>query len=275
MKLDEVEYFYNQLDELKLYNELNETLYYRLISTYIPNVLPSDDRVKLTNYFIHKVYKRTGKKLDRKDRFILELVKVSKNYHTDRKKSLSIKDSKKCCLCGVDFNDGLPEDFDRKIDILNPITYFSNRNNILEKCIDHIIPISKIGDNQQSNLQFICSVCNTGKNDICAVLDKLNLFSERVYIENVEKFKAYQEGIIKNSIDKNVNKVNFYPLNLYYRVIGRYKKCFLCNSTNKLLTTMPRDAETLYTFDNLIPVCYDCLEKNDTISNIRYCEANY
>ena len=274
MKLDEVEYFYEQLDVSKLYNELNDTLYYRLVSTYIPNVLPSEDRIKLTSYFIDKVYERTGKKLDRKNKFILELVKISRNYHIHRKKDLNIKDVQRCCLCGINFNEGLPKNFDNKIDILNPITYFSNRNKIHEKCIDHILPISKIGANEQTNLQYICSICNMGKTDICTVLDKLNLFSERVYIEDREVFKSYQKEFFGNHSERGANKVNFYPLSLFYRVVSRYQKCCLCNSTDKLLTTMPRDSETLYTFDNLIPVCYDCLDNNDTISKMRYYEIN-
>lgn len=272
---EEIEYFYNQVDETKIYDEINNLLYYRLISTYIPNKLPSDgtDVALLINYFIKKVYNRTGKKLDRKNKFILDLVKISRNYHTHRKYDLKIDDIDRCCYCGIDFKNGLDKNFYNKLDILNPITYFSNRHKIHEKCIDHILPISKIGSNEQSNLQYICSVCNSAKKDICTVLDKLNLFSERVLIEDIENFKENQSMYINNHKEFNPDKTNFFPLSLFYRVISRYDGCSICSCKDKLLTIMPIDNETLYTIDNLVPVCYDCLSYKDTIRNIRYLEV--
>ncbi|WP_179863560.1 HNH endonuclease [Bacillus cereus] len=247
--------------------EIFDFLFKKLIATYIPNILPSSHPLELQKYFINKVFDRTGLKLDNKDPFINKLVVYSLDYHNKQRKSSHFSPTKFCNLCKMSFSNGhigLPSGV---MDILNPGTYFSNTTKQEDPKMDHISPISKFGNNDLENFQTLCFVCNSGKSNICSQYDKYNLFNERVKIEHLEKFKKDEYIAIEN--DKK--PFNFLSNSLYTRVILRDKSCYFCHGKqNSSLTMMPLDRDTLYTYDNLITICYDCLNTYDTIKDIRF-----
>jgi len=83
-------------------------------------------------------YKNSGKISIKKNEYI---TKKRKNFNNSLRYDIMKRDNFKCCLCGK-----------------SPA---KDSNVILE--IDHILPITKGGDNNFDNLQTLCKDCNIGK----------------------------------------------------------------------------------------------------------------
>jgi 5-methylcytosine-specific restriction endonuclease McrA len=269
--LDELLDFFPTLDmDKKIYSfeeEMHDFLFKKLISTYIPNKLPSSHPLELQKYFVDKVYSRTGKKLEKRNQFISKLIVYSMAYHNTNRKTSMLDPEIYCNLCKMSFVDGHLGLDPGTMDILNPGTYFSNLTKQEDPKIDHISPLSKFGNNDVENFQTLCFVCNSGKSDISSQYDKYNLFNERVRIERFEEFRELEI----HGFESKKSAFYFLPYSLFFRVINRDGKCVYCDqSENRSLTMKPIDKDSLYTYDNLVTICYSCLKTDDNIKEIRF-----
>jgi len=242
--------------------EYSELMEHRLIATLIPNELPYDDPLRLQKYFAEKLSERTGEEYGIKSKLVNRLMRLTKNFHENRInccKAREIVDDGKCKNCNYDFKNGHKGIKEGGFyDLLNPGSYPLNEARMLDSKMDHIVPVSKIGGNNKDNFQYLCYICNSGKDNMCTNLDKLNLYSERVKIEKREAFLRQEEDF------------RFLPYALFFRVINRDCGCRFCNKKEYSLTVMPIDKDVLYTYDNLVTVCYGCLKKHDTIRSLRW-----
>ncbi|MCX7569197.1 HNH endonuclease signature motif containing protein [Tumebacillus sp. DT12] len=249
--------------------EFKDFMLKRLIATYIPNRLPTTDVVRLSKYIKCLVGEVQGSELANNQQFISYLVVQSINYHNRDRKIDRIEHNNFCNSCSVSFSTGhIGLERNNIMDVLNPGTYFSNidKNNDIQ--IDHISPISKLGTGSAGNLQVLCFVCNSGKSDLFASVDKMNTFSERVEIERYNEFVESERNYVTGSTKADKN---FFPFRLFYRVLNRDRSCVLCKGENvSSLTIMPVQKKTLYTYDNLLTVCYSCLEENDPVREVRF-----
>ena len=249
--------------------EVNDFIEKRLISTYITNANLKKTMLEWQEYYIKEIQIRTGISLEKKSVIINKLALAANNFHVKRfNNNLSIEN--KCRICNFNFLDGYINKLEMYFDILNPVTFPLDRERNIAN-IDHIDPISKIGTNDKGNLQTLCWVCNSGKSNICSNLDKFDLFSERVRIENRNEFINYQ---LTASTSSCKEKINFLPKSLFYRVLNREGSCHICKQNDSMLTLNPIYKNSLFTYDNLIPICYNCLEANDTIKDIRWVKLN-
>ncbi|MFW6025410.1 MAG: HNH endonuclease [Candidatus Woesearchaeota archaeon] len=246
--------------------EIYDLVLNRLISTFIPNELPyKSDPLKLQNYFINEIFKRTNEKFSRRHKLINYLTILAENYHINNRNVNEYIEKKRCYVCKVNFEKGhVGLDITKKIDILNPGTYFKNASLRNEREIDHINPISKCGNNEAKNLDLICPICNSGKSDIFTNLDKFNTYNEKVELDKLSEFK-------KKERKKENHNVNVISNMLFYRVLKRDGNCKFCdNVDNYSLTLKPIKKDFLWTYDNLVTICYNCLKEKDNIWDIRW-----
>lgn len=250
---------YNEKFAGNINREFEDFLYHRVVATLIPNELPSKNPVELQKFFIDKIFERTGVRYDKRNKTVNTLVLLSRKFHETRANSSYNKNEINCAICNVSFENWHSFDDEGVFDILNPGTFPSNVNKRHEVFRDHIVPVSKVGGNEEENFQLLCFICNSGKANICSDIDKFNLYNERIKIEKKETyFKSLKNDLV------------FLPNSLFYRVLNRDKHCVFCKTKINALTLVPIDADTLYTYDNLISCCYNCLKEKDTISIERW-----
>ena len=73
------------------------------------------------------------------------------------KSKIFIRDGYKCVYCGKSLDDRIPPPPNH--------WYFERLKHLTDKTIDHIIPLSKGGRNEENNLVACCEKCNRFKAD--------------------------------------------------------------------------------------------------------------
>jgi len=111
--------------------------------------------------------------------------------------------------------------------------------------VDHIKPVSALGDNDLKNLQVLCKLCNRAKSDI------LN-----VKTLNEIKFAATDVDIILKEKPTHIHKM------LYFSIHKANNKCELCKKL-KELTMRKILKEGPFIRSNLQAVCRTCANKID------------
>jgi len=113
--------------------------------------------------------------------------------------------------------------------------------------VDHIKPVSSLGDNSMSNLQALCKLCNQAKSNL-------------ITLKTVDEIKFATNSLLEIKKDRpmHINRM------LYFTILRANHKCEKCNrkyelTMRKIILTGP------FVRSNLIAVCKTCANKIDKI----------
>lgn len=195
-------------------------------------------RWELIKKHLITVYKRDEKfaeSLARSIAVVLDRWDRTRSQVTAHKKYLIRRDGPYCKSCKISFTEG--SKFITTSDPFKP--YFESPEELQQIEVDHIEPISALGDNALENLQLLCRLCNHGKSDGLGV-----------ELRTEAKYAGY-----------SVNKI---PIShraamLYYVLARNQYKCSICQSESNELTVRLIVENGGYIRSNLYTICYNCL----------------
>lgn len=227
---------FSPIDAIK-YDSFNENTRKELISNH------------LQKYF--------NKNIDNADQLAETIVNILEKWEETRESvtkyrdELLIKQNYKCNHCNVLFKKD-PETNSYKVssqfkgDKYKPYSYQKKETtdgyiDYLTPEVDHIKPVSALGDNNLENLQVLCKLCNRAKSDILNVktLDEI-------------KFAAIKIDDILENKPTHIHKM------LYFTIHKAKKKCEQCNGEHKELTMRKIIQEGSFIRSNLQAVCQTC-----------------
>jgi len=115
--------------------------------------------------------------------------------------------------------------------------------------LEHVLPLSLGGDDNETNWQLLCKRCNSDKSSLFGVAN-----IDRVRLIVVDKI------LEKNTMEK---QIEILPKNYRYLVMERDKRSCsecsnTCNSIELYVTIKTRDE--IVHFDNLYTLCKDCIK---------------
>lgn len=236
----------------------------RLAMHFIPiealNYNPESDstRLELIRDYIEKYFNRS---IENATMLAHTIIKVLDKWELDREKVTKYRDellevqNYKCNHCKVSFVGDIQSGKNKYMistnfpnDKYKP--YIINKKHVTDKIeyitpeVDHIKPVSALGDNNLENLQVLCKLCNRAKSNILNVktLDEINYAG--YYIDDI-------------LIDKpsHIHKM------LYFVISRSEGKCERCFDKESELTIRKKIIQGTFTRSNLIAVCKECADQ--------------
>lgn len=237
----------SEYDELYKYElKLRLALHFSPIDAIKFDISQSKSREELIEEYIVTNFKKDK---IHAQRLSIVINQILKNWNKNRESIIQYREellkeqNYKCNHCGV------------KLDIVNSKyeTVFindkykpyskSNGYNYLYPEVDHIKPVSSIGDNSKTNLQVLCRLCNRAKSNILniKVLDEVKYAGEKI-----EEIKT-----------SHIHRM------LYFTIERAKKQCENCLSKDTELSIRKRFKDGSFTRSNLIAVCKTCADLID------------
>lgn len=133
---------------------------------------------------------------------------------------------KRCEICGIKFN------------------------NQYETSLEHVLPLSLGGDDNETNWQLLCKRCNHDKDSFFGIANV-----DRISIHTHAKIYSF------SSLEEQINNV---PKNYRYQVMEKNnRKCCECDNThtNAELFVTVKNYKEIVTYDNLYTLCEECIKK--------------
>lgn len=172
-------------------------------------------------------------RLSRKIAEVLESLEIERDNSVSRFKDRLLERQKgRCGVCGIKFRS-----LERRIDLLKP--HFESWEELTQPEVDHREPISGLGNNDPSNLQVLCRLCNWGK-------------GFGLVPSALEEYEYAAVGV------ELVPRV--YRARVAYLVMSRDGRCVVCDRTavEVELTLGKVVSKGGYTISNLRTFCVDC-----------------
>jgi|AntRauTorcE11898_2_1112593.scaffolds.fasta_scaffold08039_2 5-methylcytosine-specific restriction endonuclease McrA len=157
------------------------------------------------------------------------------SYEDAIKKKLRQEQNNRCKNCNVKLEDEEASVSYQQEDELKPIHEFSREQTAIE--LDHIEPLSHLGNHKLINLQLLCRFCNQGK-------------SNRVHVPIREQIEYAPIDI--DEIPKSHRR------QVFYAVTKSATACGVCGDKNKELTMKFINNRGCFVVSNLEPICVEC-----------------
>jgi 5-methylcytosine-specific restriction endonuclease McrA len=207
--------------EAIIYDSLNPKPRWSLINNYI-----------LSSYGVNP---EICERISRKIAVVLDVLETERRSEIRgfRDRLMQVQRGR-CASCGFLF--GKTASY---IDLYKP--YFESWDELTEAEVDHIKPVSGLGDNSLKNLQLLCRLCNWGKG-FGLVPSALEEY----------RFAALPLASIER----------YHRSRCFYYVVSRDRKCQVCGSeSNSLeLTVRKINLPGPYAISNLRAICRNCVD---------------
>lgn len=206
-----------------LYDSLNPKPRWSLIKSYMVNAYGVNEEI--------------CERIARKIAVILDVLETERRSEIrgfrDR---LAQVQKGRCASCGFLFGRTL-----KYVDEYKP--YFESWGELTEPEVDHVKPVSGLGDNSIGNLQLLCRLCNWGKG-FGLVPTALEEY----------RFAALPIAAIER----------YHRSRCFYYVVSRDRKCQICGSegTSVELTVRKVNLPGPYAISNLRAICRCCLDES-------------
>lgn len=201
------------------------------------NSSSTSTRWELIYDFLSKEFGKVGEIIEELSR---DVASVLDSWQSSRKKvssyahKLLLKQNNLCAHCHLDFSinkAGLTDEFK---------PYHLSLPELMKPEVDHIDPVSCLGDNAEDNLQVLCRICNAGKGDGMGfdVRRELDHAAKEVsHIKEIHRFRM-----------------------LFYVIQRDMNECQKCHSKSNELTIRKIFERGGFLRSNFISVCYECLK---------------
>jgi hypothetical protein len=184
----------------------------------------------------HLVNPDICERVSRKIAGILETLEIERNAASSgyKQKLFSIQKGR-CRTCGFLFRST-----QQYRDPYKP--YYESWEELTTEEVDHKTPICGLGDNQLSNLQLLCRLCNWGK-------------GVGIVPSAIEEYKFAAEDVA--SIDR------YHRCRCFFNAVIRDRNCVVCGGSPETieLTVRKEICNGPYSTSNLRAICRSCCEK--------------
>lgn len=198
---------------------------YEMITTYLKEDFNLDDELATS------LGQNLGKLWDDWDESSRSI-----SYSDEIRSKLRKDQSNRCKNCNVRLGSEQNSTAFTNDDPYKPIHEYSEQQTSPE--LDHIEPLSHLGNNSIENFQVLCRFCNQGKNNKRQVdiVDQLEFATTKV------------EGMKRSHRRK-----------MFFAATAGVEECERCGDTREELTVRKQNASGCYIVPNLEAVCVDCV----------------
>lgn len=181
----------------------------------------------------------------------LKAWETSRRSLSDKAERILSEQEGKCASCHASLNEARIREEESKTtaeqDIFKPYFAEPGVRMWFTPEVDHIEPISGTGSNRRENLQVLCKLCNSGKEDSTGISIQTEFKHACLAVEDAKPH--YRRRLFYNRIEMD----DF--------------KCTSCDSSSKELTVRPQRKDGALILLNLITVCYDCENRSATLDS--------
>jgi hypothetical protein len=195
-------------------------------------------RWRLVQQHIHKV---TGLELSECEELARSVAAVINRVGTrriglhDHLDLLLQRDGPRCNYCLFPFSSSIAPSI-RSRDPFKPM--YESPEELCQPEVDHIVPVSRAGENDLSNLQILCRGCNMAKSDLIALLVKNELLYAGLELREIPRPVRFRM--------------------LVWALLKSGSECSCCQDSETELTVRLWQREGAYVRTNMRVLCYPC-----------------
>ena len=211
----------------------------------------SDSRVDVISRYLQEAF---AVRCDEAVNIARDVATVLRCWETQRQKlasrveELLARQSNKCATCHVEFSEERRSLTERgELDSLKPYHLNPGAGTWMAPEVDHIVPISVLGTNDDDNLQVLCKLCNAGKGDSTGIslMHEYQHCSSNTEVTGTPQFHQH------------IRQLH------YYRLRMDLFRCTKCDSCENELAIRKVRGDGVLTLSNLTTLCFNCIKESE------------